>query len=374
MNEQRISQAEIDALTAGLESGSEPAANTGLGTNDLPLLRDPLGGFISRAVPALTEVTGAPSEGGVADVTLTTLKEVTGLGAARVLVGRAELSGGLKGPMYYVIPLPLGKMLIRQLGESAAELADEALGKLAVALTKMNKAGLKPLSEYLGAEIIAEAVAVRESGSLAEAVENPPETPVMVAGVDMAAGDAMGRILLVLPVEVANPLGPVVRAKAPRGAALAASSAPMVPVVPTGAGPTSAASPAQPPASPAPPAQPPAAAASVLPTADSVVQPVKFPSIAPEAPAQQPRNMELLMDVRLKVTVEIGRTRRHIRDVLSLGPGYVLELDRLANEQVDVLVNGKLVAKAEVVVVDENYGARITEVISPGDRVQAMRP
>jgi len=78
-------------------------------------------------------------------------------------------------------------------------------------------------------------------------------------------------------------------------------------------------------------------------------------------------NLDLLMDVPLELTVELGRTRRLLKEVLDLAPGVVLELNRAAGEPVDVLVNGEVIARGEVVVVDENFGIRITEIASrPG--------
>lgn len=78
---------------------------------------------------------------------------------------------------------------------------------------------------------------------------------------------------------------------------------------------------------------------------------------------QQKENIDLIMDVALEVTVELGRTRKSIKDILEFAPGTIIELNKLAGEPVDVLVNGKIVAKGEVVVIDENFGIRITEII-----------
>jgi flagellar motor switch protein FliN/FliY len=75
------------------------------------------------------------------------------------------------------------------------------------------------------------------------------------------------------------------------------------------------------------------------------------------------------MDVPLQVTVELGRTQKMVKEVLALGPGSVLELDKLAGEPVDILVNEKPIAKGEVVVIDENFGIRVTEILAPRDRV-----
>lgn len=80
-------------------------------------------------------------------------------------------------------------------------------------------------------------------------------------------------------------------------------------------------------------------------------------------------NMDILMDVSLEVSVELGRTSRKIKDILEFGPGSIIELNRLVGEPVDVLVNGKFVAAGEVVVIDENFGIRITDIINPENRI-----
>ena len=80
-------------------------------------------------------------------------------------------------------------------------------------------------------------------------------------------------------------------------------------------------------------------------------------------------NISLLLDVPMRLTVELGRTRRSVRDVLSLNVGSVLELDKLSGEPVDLLVNGKIIAHAEVVVIDENFGVRITEIVTPKEKM-----
>lgn len=75
------------------------------------------------------------------------------------------------------------------------------------------------------------------------------------------------------------------------------------------------------------------------------------------------------MDVPLEVTVELGRTKMQIKEILDLGAGSIVELDKLAGEPVDVLVNGKLIAKGEVVVIDESFGIRITNIVSQMERL-----
>ena len=99
------------------------------------------------------------------------------------------------------------------------------------------------------------------------------------------------------------------------------------------------------------------------------VQSAQFPDFNEESAQPLPQNMELIKDVPLQVTVRLGKTKMTIRDILELGEGSIVELDQLAGEPVDLLVNGKLVAKGEVVVIDENFGFRVKDIISPMERI-----
>src|SRR3989339_585526 len=85
------------------------------------------------------------------------------------------------------------------------------------------------------------------------------------------------------------------------------------------------------------------------------------------------QNLDFILDIPLKVTVELGRTTVIVKDLLQLGQGSVLELDKLAGEPLEILVNGKLVAKGEVVVVNEKFGIRLTDIISPIDRIETLK-
>jgi flagellar motor switch protein FliN/FliY len=85
------------------------------------------------------------------------------------------------------------------------------------------------------------------------------------------------------------------------------------------------------------------------------------------------RRLDMLLDVPLEVNVELGRTRMTIQDLLTLGPGSVIELDKVAGEALDILVNGRLVARGEAVVVNDKFGIRITDIVSPHERIQRLR-
>jgi len=98
---------------------------------------------------------------------------------------------------------------------------------------------------------------------------------------------------------------------------------------------------------------------------------VSFPSLSTAGAPSGATNLNLLMDVQMSLTVELGRTKMYIKDILGLGEGSIIELDKLAGEPVDLLVNGKLIAKGEVVVIDENFGVRVTDIVSPTDRIKS---
>ena len=103
------------------------------------------------------------------------------------------------------------------------------------------------------------------------------------------------------------------------------------------------------------------------------VQPAQFTPLATGPVPVNDANIGLILDVPLEITVELGRTRKSIKEVLELTNGSIIELDRLAGEPVDIMVNGKYLAKGEVVVIDENFGVRITDIASPAERAANLR-
>lgn len=104
-----------------------------------------------------------------------------------------------------------------------------------------------------------------------------------------------------------------------------------------------------------------------------MVQPAQFGTIGPTKANKEPANIGLILDVPLQVTVELGSARMKIKEILELGLGSVIELDKLAGDPVDIYVNGKLIAKGEVVVIDENFGIKVTDIISPVERAHTLQ-
>ncbi|AME04068.1 flagellar motor switch phosphatase FliY [Selenomonas sp. oral taxon 136] len=148
-----------------------------------------------------------------------------------------------------------------------------------------------------------------------------------------------------------------------------------------------AAAAASPPAAPAAaPASAPAAAAAAPASNGYGAQPMQ-PHVASNVPVQSAQftplstvpvqvndaNIGLILDVPLQVNVELGRTKKSIKEILDLTKGSIVELDKLAGETVDIMVNGKYLAKGEVVVIDENFGVRITEIVSPLERAARLQ-
>lgn len=110
----------------------------------------------------------------------------------------------------------------------------------------------------------------------------------------------------------------------------------------------------------------------------TVQQPVEvhqaaFETLVPQENVQSIRNIDLILDVPLDISVVLGRTKKSIQDILNLGTGSLIELDKLAEEPVEILVNGKQIALGEVVVVDENFGVRITNIVSNIERIKTLR-
>lgn len=104
------------------------------------------------------------------------------------------------------------------------------------------------------------------------------------------------------------------------------------------------------------------------------VQPASFSSFQPyRLQETEAQNLNMLLDIPLQVTVELGRTKRSVKEILELSSGSIVELDKLAGEPVDILVNNRLIASGEVVVIDENFGVRVTDIISQSDRLKKLR-
>lgn len=179
------------------------------------------------------------------------------------------------------------------------------------------------------------------------------------------------------PAPVAPEPAPVAAAPAPAPAPAAPAPQPAASQYAAPPQPPQYAAPTQQPQYTAPPmgAQPvyaPPAYANNVVSSGVPVQNAQFAPLTNEPVEVNAANISLIQDVPLQVTVELGRTKKSIREILEFSTGSIIELDKLAGEPVDIHVNGQLTAKGEVVVIDENFGVRITEIVSPMERVQSL--
>ena len=104
--------------------------------------------------------------------------------------------------------------------------------------------------------------------------------------------------------------------------------------------------------------------------------PFAYPQLGPETPEEadtKEGNLDLIMSVPIQITVELGKTRRKIKDIAEFAPGNIVELDRQAGDQVDIVANGRLIARGDVVVVDDNYSVRITEIMKARDHLANIK-
>ncbi len=108
-------------------------------------------------------------------------------------------------------------------------------------------------------------------------------------------------------------------------------------------------------------------------TGEVTARKVEFGSLGGSEEASEKQNLDLLLDVPIPVTVEVGRTTMTLDEILALGPGSIVSLDKKAEEPVDLRVNGKLVARGEVVMVDDCYGLRVTQLLDPAGRIESLR-
>jgi flagellar motor switch protein FliN len=387
-----ISQEEIDALIKGAATGNVGKKGAeSIGPPQVEEIGAAAGLFLTEAGNAGNLVLGAPVATENTQVVQCAAQTVTDRVGGPLAAVRLGLTATVTGPAYLVMPEALAREVVAPLlGKEVEALGDEELSALAEGVSQMAGAGLTKLSALAGGMISLEPVTASAGAGFPETAGVGGMDQVFCCEALLTIGEEQGPIALVLPVPTATSLlGALTAARA-----ASASAAPAQPAAAQASQPA-----VQPPAAPAQPAaqaaaQPAAAAAAqahpAMQTAAAAAQggggqvayqPATFKDLTPStsepakessATSQEVRNIDLLLDVTLEVTVELGRTRRRIRDVLSLGPGSIVEIDKLAGEAVDVLVNGKLVAKGEVVIIDDNYGVRINDIISPAERVQSL--
>ena len=225
-------------------------------------------------------------------------------------------------------------------------------------VTELHLPGAPRVAVLVGTDLV-EALASSPLGGLDLAAATQPALDAAAAALGTGCGAAREVSVALVDADLGGPfvLVPLLGAGVPCGALLVADAAVAA------AGAVGAVVPGEAPVgSPVPPAVPIAVAPVVAPAVPSSI-PSSVPSSVGPVSVPATRGIEMLHGVDLEVAVELGRTRMTVRDLLALSPGEVLELDRAAGSPADLLVNGRLIARGEVVVVEEDFGLRITEIV-----------
>lgn len=380
-----LSQDQVDALLAG--GVADEAAD--VAPDEAPLSadeRDAIGEVgnisMSSAATALSAMLGHPVSITTPRLDLVTEREVRDGVDRPAAVTFIDFTAGLTGQNVLVLGTREASVVADlMMGQEPTELDDELnelqLSAVSEAMNQMMGSAATAMAEMLGTrvDITSPRVRVLDPSDESDAIGLSGDERLVRVCFQLRVGDIIDTALMqLMPVDFARDLVGRLVAGAPSGAepadAVDGGGAEPAPVAP---GPEAAVREAVASAPPAPePAAEPSPAPHLAEVAQPVVHPVTFPSLddAPSAPPAG--DMSLLMDVPLQVTVELGRTRLRIRNVLDLAPGSIVELDRLAGEPVDVLVNGKPIARGEVVVINEEFGVRITEVAHPATRLRGV--
>jgi flagellar motor switch protein FliN/FliY len=366
MSDGSLSQDEIDALLQGtdtieVESAGGPAASP-LSEAERATFQEMLRGVTESQGSNLSILTGKSVTIGDPAVRVRTPTDLAADAPEDLVDVRVDLTDGLRGEHSYLLSRESAAAIASlMMGQKGIELDEASLSAVAEAITQITGTAATAIGNQIGRLIKTAPPDLRQSkraqvrlpaGEVCVSVEYP----LAIEGV------APSRLIEVFSLSLATEilqLAGGARAAAPQAPAAAATRTARA-AQPSGPG-----------------VQQTFGQAFGGPSLDTAmappnVQPVQFANLQPAAMTSEQGNIGLLMDVFMEMTVELGRTRRPIKWILGIGEGTIIELDKLAGEAVDILVNHKLIAKGEVVVIDENFGVRVTEIVSQIDRMNEL--
>ncbi|OHD71841.1 MAG: flagellar motor switch protein FliN [Spirochaetes bacterium RBG_16_67_19] len=371
MSDGSLSQDEIDALlqeTDNLEIDTGGGLEGLLGEKERGQFLRLLEGLVGAQASNLSILTRKSVNLDKPTLQVVSGEDLSASLPAELVDVKIDFSEGLRGEHSYLLDLGTAQAIAGlMMGQAGVEMDDAALSAVAEALSQMSG----PVASEIGNQIsrtVKTAPPDFQRASRDQARFPQGEAIVKVEYPILVEGQAPSRLTelysLALVKEIAGSLPAAGQPAAAAGLAAsfaqgaraqgaAPAAARGLGAPPSGAGMTfgqsfgSAGNPAVPPN----------------------VQPVQFANLQGGGLPAESGNIGLLMDVFMELTVELGRTRKLIREILGIGEGTIIELDKLAGEPVDILVNHKLIAKGEVVVIDENFGVRVTEIVSPMQRM-----
>jgi flagellar motor switch protein FliN/FliY len=363
MSDGSLSQDEIDALLQGTDTiemesaGGGPAASP-LSEPERASFQEMLRGVTESQGSNLSILTGKTVTIGDPVVRVRTPTDLAADAPEDLVDVRVDLTDGIRGEHSYLLARDAATAIASlMMGQQGADLDEASLSAVAEAITQITGTAATAIGNQVGRLIktappdlrLAKRAQVRlPQGEVCVSVEYP----LAIEGI------APSRMIEVFSLSLVTEILQLAGGAAPARAAAPSASA----------RPARAAAPAMAQTFGQPFGGPSLDGGMAPPN----VQPVQFANLQPTPMSTEQGNIGLLMDVFMEMTVELGRTRRPIKWILGIGEGTIIELDKLAGEAVDILVNHKLIAKGEVVVIDENFGVRVTEIVSQIDRMNEL--
>ena len=377
-----LSQEEIDALLSGsddLEITSEQKVSLDSITD---IERDAIGEIanisMGTAATTLSQLVGRRVQITTPQVDLTTAREIFDEYSVPHVLINVNYKKGINGSNILVLSREDGSVIVDLMmggiGSSSTELSEIQISGISEAMNQMMGSAATSMSTMFSSviDISPPRIYVAENEDEINLVQQNLETDEQLVRISFrfVIEDIIDSVMLqVLPLNVAREMADKLIKQM--------STVKDDSNSPTGSIPHG--KPSQQPEIPRYQAPPPPPENSWQPPEDmytkpqtNFVQQARFSPLSPVGTTALPSNLGLIYDVPLQVSVELGKATKTIREILELGPGSVIELNRLAGEPVDMIVNGKLIAKCEVVVINETFGIRITEIISPSDRIETL--
>ena len=411
-----LSQEEIDALLRGtmeLDEDSDPEPETSAANGFLTEMeKDTLGEIanisMGTAATTLSQLLGKKVDITTPKVDLTTIEQIRQDYPIPSVVCDVKYKAGIEGSNLLILSQRDGSVIVDLMmggdGQNPTpELSELQVSGISEAMNQMMGSAATSMSTMFNAmvDITPPNLVLNDLSTGRDVLGDflSPDQPLVRISFRMVVEDVIDSILVqVLPLSVAQGMVNKLMGAMGGGSSAAPAAQSVAPSQPTPTPiPVSYQTPpsSQPPIYEVPPYQtsanyPPNGAAqsyaqagtqggyypppsNYSPGPTTPVQPAQFAPLQPGQLMVQPDNLSLILDVPLQISVELGRAKKTIKEILEMGPGSVIELDRLAGESVDMIVNGKLIAKCEVVVINETFGIRITDIVHPMERMNSLK-
>jgi len=391
-----LSQEEIDALLQGtMESDPEPEASPSEDFLD-DMEKDTLGEIanisMGTAATTLSQLLGKKVEITTPKVDLTTSEEIQKDYPIPSVICDVKYKAGIEGSNLLILSQKDGSVIVDLMmggdGKNPTpELSELQISGISEAMNQMMGSAATSMSTMFNSmvDITPPNLVLTDMETGKEVIEDflSPDEPLVRISFKMVVEDVIDSILIqVIPLSVAKGMVNKLMGVMSGAASAAPAAQAVAPEQPTITS-YQATQSFPPPAYDAAPYSttaanyPPPYGAEQSNTQHRMQTPVQPAQFAPLQPGQpmmvQPDNLNLILDVPLQISVELGRAKKTIKEILEMGPGSVIELDRLAGESVDMIVNGKLIAKCEVVVINETFGIRITDIVHPLERMNSLK-